>query len=84
MQYFASTLVLLASATAVAGHATFQEIWSNGVDQVALGARLPLSNSPVQDVTSNDMRCNAGTSAVAGIVEVTGMRYLCFRGKIFY
>lgn len=25
-------------------------------------ARLPLSNSPVTDVLSNDIRCNAGTS----------------------
>jgi len=76
MKSFVPTLGLLVSATAVVGHATFQEIWSNGVDQVALGARLPLSNSPVQDVTSNDMRCNAGTTPVAGIVEVTGMCYL--------
>lgn len=27
-------------------------------------ARLPLSNNPVTNVASNDVRCNAGTSAV--------------------
>jgi len=27
-------------------------------------ARLPLSNTPITDVTSNDIRCNAGTTAV--------------------
>lgn len=41
---------LVASATA---HATFQEMWVNGVDQGSFCVRLPQSNSPVTDVTSD-------------------------------
>ena len=49
----------------VVGHATFQDLWINGADFGAQCVRLPLSNSPVTDVTSNDIRCNAGTVPVA-------------------
>lgn len=61
---FYAALAALA-ANEVAGHATFQDLWINGVDYVGQCARLPLSNSPVTDVTSDDIRCNAGTSAVS-------------------
>lgn len=40
-------------AASVAGHATFQEMWVNGVDQGSYCVRLPQSNSPVTDVTSD-------------------------------
>jgi lytic cellulose monooxygenase (C1-hydroxylating) len=53
------------AAQEAAGHATFQDLWINGVDYGAQCIRLPLSNSPVTNVTSNDIRCNAGTSPVA-------------------
>jgi lytic cellulose monooxygenase (C1-hydroxylating) len=55
----------------VAAHATFQELWIDGVDQGTTCARTPLSNSPVTDVTSDDMACNAGTSAVSSKCAVT-------------
>lgn len=62
-----STLLtaLAALAAHVAAHATFQDFWIKGVDYGAQCIRLPLSNSPVTNVTSNDIRCNAGTSPVA-------------------
>ncbi|KAI2629304.1 lytic polysaccharide monooxygenase [Hypomontagnella submonticulosa] len=53
-------------ATRVAGHATFQDLWVNGVDMGASCARLPLSNSPVTNVASADIACNAGTRPVPG------------------
>ncbi|KAJ2974920.1 hypothetical protein NUW58_g6114 [Xylaria curta] len=53
------------SATTVTSHATFQDLWYG-----ASCARLPLSNSPVQDVTSSAIACNAGTSPVAGKCSV--------------
>ncbi|KAI1146791.1 carbohydrate-binding module family 1 protein [Nemania diffusa] len=53
-------------ATGVAAHATFQDLWINGVDYITTCARLPLNNSPVQDVTSKDIACNAGTAPVTG------------------
>jgi hypothetical protein len=43
-----ATLAITASA-----HATFQELWVNGVDQGGYCVRLPQSNNPVTDVTSN-------------------------------
>ncbi|OIW35682.1 hypothetical protein CONLIGDRAFT_609141 [Coniochaeta ligniaria NRRL 30616] len=59
----------------VNAHATFQDLWVNGVDMITCStnisllygaqcARLPLSNNPVTSVASNDVRCNAGTSPV--------------------
>jgi cellulase len=63
-----ATLALIAalSASRVAAHATFQELWINGVDQGQVCVRLPQSNSPLQDVTSNNIRCNVNNGAVAG------------------
>jgi hypothetical protein len=39
-------------------HATFQQLWVDGVDYGSQCARLPVSNSPVTNVASNDVRCN--------------------------
>ncbi|KAL8403290.1 hypothetical protein RB594_008516 [Gaeumannomyces avenae] len=60
---FASLLLALAARN-VAAHATFQQLWVNGVDFGAQCARLPLSNSPVTDVSSTQMRCNSNSGAV--------------------
>ncbi|KXX81265.1 putative endo-beta-1,4-glucanase D [Madurella mycetomatis] len=49
-----------------AAHATFQQLWVDGVDYGSQCARLPGSNSPVTNVASNDMRCNAGASRPGG------------------
>jgi len=70
--FTASAIALLASTSSVLGHATFQQLWVDGVDQGSTCARLPPSNSPVQDVTSKDMVCNAGTSPVAGLCAING------------
>ncbi|KAL2259697.1 hypothetical protein VTK26DRAFT_6535 [Humicola hyalothermophila] len=61
------TIAALASlwARQAAAHATFQQLWVDGVDYGSQCARLPGSNSPVTDVTSNDIRCNAGSSRAA-------------------
>ncbi|KAI1505914.1 glycosyl hydrolase family 61-domain-containing protein [Biscogniauxia marginata] len=58
--------VLALAARRAAAHATFQDLWVDGVDQGSTCARLPVSNSPIQDVTSDDIICNAGTSPAAG------------------
>jgi lytic cellulose monooxygenase (C1-hydroxylating) len=59
-----STLAFAASmANMVAGHAIFQQLWINGEDQSSTCVRMPPSNSPVTDPTSNDMRCNANPGA---------------------
>lgn len=42
-----------AFAATASAHATFQELWVNGVDQGGWCVRLPQSNNPVTSVTSN-------------------------------
>ncbi|CAI0646020.1 unnamed protein product [Colletotrichum noveboracense] len=62
----AAILSLLAiAAQQAASHATFQALWVDGVDYGGQCARLPLSNSPVTDVSSTDVRCNANSGPVA-------------------
>ncbi|WDK22672.1 fungal cellulose binding domain-containing protein [Colletotrichum graminicola] len=53
------------AAQEAAAHATFQQLWVDGVDLGSQCARLPLSNSPVTNVASNDVRCNAGGTTAA-------------------
>ena len=49
LSYVAFLTSLVAS---VAAHATFQELWINGVDQGSTCVRLPANNNPVTSVTS--------------------------------
>ncbi|CAI4214920.1 unnamed protein product [Parascedosporium putredinis] len=74
MRSFGFALAALSSATAVAGHATFQQLWINGEDHESSCIRMPASNSPVTDVTSNDIRCNANPSAAANVCEAIDRR----------
>lgn len=71
MRSFVSAALLAYAAKNVAAHATFQDLWVDGVDQGTTCARIPLSNSPVTDVTSTDIACNAGTSAASSKCGVT-------------
>ena len=63
-----SYLVLTAAAAAnVTAHATFQQLWVDGVDFQSQCIRMPPSNTPVTNVGSADIRCNAGgTRGVSG------------------
>jgi cellulase len=63
-------LAATALATGASAHATFQAIWINGVDYGSSCIRLPLSNSPVTDVTSNNLACNVGTSPAKFVCNV--------------
>ncbi|RPD54907.1 glycoside hydrolase family 61 protein [Lentinus tigrinus ALCF2SS1-7] len=64
---FAVAASLVASAAA---HATFQELWINGVDQGSSCVRLPASNSPVTSVSTSDIACNANAASSQGVCEV--------------
>ncbi|KAF9462551.1 glycoside hydrolase family 61 protein [Collybia nuda] len=57
-------------AVSVSAHATFQQLWVNGVDNGSACARKPASNSPVTSVSSADLACNAGAAASTGICNV--------------
>ncbi|KAK4448832.1 putative endo-beta-1,4-glucanase D [Podospora aff. communis PSN243] len=61
---FAACAALLAQS--VAAHATFQQLWVDGTDYGTQCARRPGSNSPVTNVNSADLRCNAGAARVSG------------------
>ncbi|KAJ3974375.1 glycosyl hydrolase family 61-domain-containing protein [Lentinula raphanica] len=65
-----SLLVAACFVASVSSHATFQELWINGVDAGSSCVRLPLSNSPVTDVTSDDLTCNVTPTPSSGICPV--------------
>ncbi|KAF3929024.1 Endoglucanase-4 [Dactylellina cionopaga] len=71
MKATAFSLIAALIVGEASAHATFQQLWVNGVDQGSSCARLPLSNSPIGSVTSADIRCNAGPPrAVSGKCSV--------------
>ncbi|POS78662.1 glycosylhydrolase family 61-5 [Diaporthe helianthi] len=57
--------ILAGWAARASAHATFQILYVDGVNYITQCARLPASNSPVTDVLSNDIACNAGSSSAA-------------------
>jgi lytic cellulose monooxygenase (C1-hydroxylating) len=60
------------AATAVNGHAIFQRIRVNDVDQGQLvGVRAPAVNNPVLDVTGDSIACNTGLKAPVSSAVVT-------------
>ncbi|KAI0270738.1 glycosyl hydrolase family 61-domain-containing protein [Gloeopeniophorella convolvens] len=61
---------LASLATYAAAHATFQELWVNGVDQGSFCVRLPQSNNPVTSVTTDDIACNANAQSSSGLCSV--------------
>ncbi|KAF2497544.1 beta-1,4-endoglucanase [Lophium mytilinum] len=64
-------LILLATASSITAHSTWQELWVGSTDEAGTCVRLPPNNNPVTDVTSNDLRCNVGgTTGVSGVCEV--------------
>jgi cellulase len=70
------TTSLLSLATLVAsvvnGHAIFQRIRVNDVDQGQLvGVRAPAQNTPVQDVTGDSIACNTGLKSPVSSAVVT-------------
>ncbi|KAK0710847.1 glycoside hydrolase family 61 protein [Lasiosphaeris hirsuta] len=66
MKSFAIAAIAALLAQEAAAHATFQQLWVDGVDFAGQCARRPASNSPVTSVTTNDLRCNAGAARAAG------------------
>jgi cellulase len=60
------------AATAVNGHAIFQRVRVNDVDQGQLvGVRAPAKNNPVQDVTGTSIACNTGLLSPVSSAVVT-------------
>ncbi|CAE6540120.1 unnamed protein product [Rhizoctonia solani] len=55
----------LAAATTAHAHATFQYLWVDGVDQGNTCVRTPANNSPITDLKSNTLACNANGEVAA-------------------
>ncbi|KAK2060198.1 hypothetical protein LY76DRAFT_676879 [Colletotrichum caudatum] len=70
MKSIAALALTASMANMVAGHAIFQQLWVNGKDQADTCVRMPASNSPIQDPTSDDMRCNANAAKAASTCAV--------------
>lgn len=65
-----SVLCYLSLVAGVSAHQNFHQFWVNGVSPgYQVGLRMPPSNSPVVDVTSDDMACNVNGSVVPSGVE---------------
>ncbi|EIW74395.1 glycoside hydrolase family 61 protein [Coniophora puteana RWD-64-598 SS2] len=60
-----AAFVAAALAASASAHATFQDLWINGVDYSQACVRLPQNHDPVVDVTSANITCNAAPSASA-------------------
>ncbi|EFQ36570.1 glycosyl hydrolase family 61 [Colletotrichum graminicola M1.001] len=70
MKSIAALALTASMANMVAGHAIFQQLWVNGKDEADSCVRMPASNSPIQDPTSDDMRCNANAAKAASTCAV--------------
>lgn len=64
-----NAVALLAFATSVAAHSTWQQLWVNGVDQDQKCVRLPANNNPV-GTTDAAVRCGNGASNAAAACSV--------------
>ncbi|EUC45358.1 carbohydrate-binding module family 1 protein [Bipolaris oryzae ATCC 44560] len=61
------TVATIAALAAMANaHATFQQLWKNGKDLESTCARLPSTNSPIEDYTSKALQCNVNPAAAKG------------------
>lgn len=61
------TVAVIAGFAALANaHATWQQLWKNGEDLESTCARLPPSNSPIEDYTSTALQCNVSPAPASG------------------
>jgi cellulase len=59
VKMFSKALLTTALISAVSAHQNFHQLWINDeTPGYQTGIRMPPSNSPVEDVTSNNMACN--------------------------
>ncbi|KAI4680212.1 uncharacterized protein J4E88_006104 [Alternaria novae-zelandiae] len=67
---FTKAVFTSALLSAVSAHQNLHQLWVNDVTPgYQVGIRMPPSNSPVTDVTSDDIVCNVGGSKVPSGVE---------------
>ncbi|EOA90805.1 hypothetical protein ACJQWK_11561 [Exserohilum turcicum] len=68
---FTKALLTTVLLSAVSAHQNLQQFWVNDVSPGRqVGIRMPPSNSPVTDVTSDDIVCNVGGSKGSGVKTI--------------
>jgi cellulase len=65
-------LVLLAAASAVSAHSTWQDLWTGSTDQITKCTRVVKDNNPITSITSPDMFCGRSPAASANVCDVDG------------
>ncbi|KAH8103861.1 glycosyl hydrolase family 61-domain-containing protein [Cristinia sonorae] len=70
MLVLSALFTALLAASSVSAHATFQDLWVNGVDKQGTCVRQPLNNNPVERVNIPDIACNANARAAPGTCKV--------------
>ncbi|KAF8756653.1 Glycoside hydrolase family 18 protein [Rhizoctonia solani] len=78
---FSTIAAVLASAGAAMAHAKVRAVFVNGVDQgngENSYIRSPPNNSPVKDLSSDDIICNVNNAAVPKTLEVTAGDQITF------
>lgn len=67
---YTTSFIFSTFVAAVSAHQNFHQFWVNGeTPGYQVGIRMPPSNSPVTDVTSNDIACNVDGSTVPSGVD---------------
>lgn len=67
-----TAFALLAAATAVSAHSTWQQLWVGSTDMGTTCARTVKDNSPITSLSSSDMFCGRGPASSSGVCEVAG------------
>jgi cellulase len=62
--------ILLAAASAVSAHSTWQDLWVGSTDKATSCTRVVKDNNPIQSLTSSDMFCGRGPAASSNVCEV--------------
>ncbi|KAB8304106.1 hypothetical protein EYC80_003527 [Monilinia laxa] len=72
---FSKSIVVASLLAAVNAHQNFHQFWVNGVSPgYQTSIRMPPSNSPVTDVTSDDITCNVNGNVVPSGVNTTAAK----------
>lgn len=75
IKMFSKSIVAASLLAAVSAHQNFHQFWVNGVSPgYQTSIRMPPSNSPVTDVTSDDITCNVNGNIVPSGVNTTAAK----------
>lgn len=75
IEMFSKSIIVASLLTAVNAHQNFHQFWVNGVSPgYQISIRMPPSNSPVTDVTSDDITCNVNGNKVPSGVTTTSAK----------